>query len=88
MLPVGKQTVEVSLSLCLLRREDHIIRIHAVLLAQALAERLRRSDACHQSRFSPTVWPVTVMASVQQAEIAQVEHHLRHTAQRKARTVG
>ena len=66
---------------CLLRRQDHVIRLHAVLLAQALAEALTALRALP---------PVEVLAhclasdghgvQMQQAEIAQVEHHLRHAA--------
>ena len=73
---------------CFFRRQDHVIRLHAVLLAQALAE------ARPALRALP---PVEVLAhrlagdghgiQVQQAEIAQVEHHLRHAA-REERTHG
>ena len=66
---------------CLLRRQDHVIRIHAVLLAQALAEARPALGRLP---------PVEVLAhrlaghghgvQVQKAKIAQVEHHLRHAA--------
>ena len=66
---------------CLLRRQDHVIRIHAVLRLQALAEALTALGRLP---------PVEVLAhrlagdchgvQVQQAEIAQVEHYLRHAA--------
>ena len=66
---------------CLLRRQDHVIRIHAVLLAQALTEARPALGRLP---------PVEVLADrlpghghgiqVQQTELAQVEHHLRHAA--------
>ena len=66
---------------CLLRRQDHVIRIHAVLCAQALAE------ARPALGRLPPVEVLTYRLAghghgvqVQQPEIAQVEHHLRHAA--------
>ena len=62
--------------------KDHVVGVDAVRLAQPLrAGARRRSERSHQSSMSPSGSPVAVRADeVEQAELAQVQHHLRDAA--------
>ena len=67
------------------RAHDHVVRIDAVLFGQALAQSLptlARPPTTPRSRSSGS--PMTVASrQVEQAQLAQVEHDLRHTARQE-----
>ena len=64
------------------RRNDHVVRIDAVALAAAArATACRRSDFSHHSSTSPSVLAGDGQhVEVEQAQLAQVQHDLRHAA--------
>ena len=75
---------------CPRRREDHIIRIDAVLFAQTLPEFSRRSEVCHQSEvFSHRLTGDRHRIQMQQTKIRAGAASLPVLRRRgKARTVG
>ena len=86
-LPRGKTSVPVSPRCARLFRRAESPRPRSTpssSLQQLRGNGARRSDFSHQSRFSPSVFPVTVSTSVlQQIQLPQMQHHLRHAAREK-----